>query len=95
MKKVVSFLIIFGVIFATALIFFILKSSNFASAEQKGCIASGGTITTASCCGSITAFPNTCTLGSCGCSPAASHQVKSCACPAGLCFNGTSCVTQG
>jgi hypothetical protein len=55
------------------------------------CAASGGTASTSSCCGSTGEFPNTCSLGACSCSPSNSHAVQICTCPAGKCFDGTSC----
>lgn len=65
-----------------------------AGAEQ-GCVASGGTVITSMCCKMTGDFPNTCLIGACGCSPANSHPVKYCRCPAGKCFNGNSCVKPG
>ena len=63
------------------------------SAEEL-CNTSGGTVTTSSYCMSIVApFPDTCSVGSC--SPANSHTIGTCACPAGECFSpGFGCVTQ-
>lgn len=95
MKKGVNFLIIISIIFIGALIFFILGNKFAVSSQEIACINSGGTVTISSCCGSASDFPNSCTIGSCGCSPAASHEVKSCSCGTGMCFNGSSCVTQG
>ena len=94
MKKGV-YLILLAITIVVVSAFLILNIKFTFSPEEKACIDSGGTITTASCCGSIDAFPNTCTLGSCGCSPVASHQVKSCDCGTGKCFDGNSCVVQG
>jgi hypothetical protein len=59
---------------------------------QAGCVASGGTLGTASCCLSTGDFPNTCMIGPCGCSPTNSHEVQMCFCPEGQCFDGTACV---
>ena len=56
------------------------------------CVASGGTVTTSLCCQSTGNFPNTCLTGACGCAPAASHDVMTCACPSGQCFDGSRCV---
>ena len=63
------------------------------SAEETACVGSSGTVTTASCCGSASDFPNTCLIGACGCSPSNSHGVKTCDCGTDRCFNGTGCVT--
>jgi hypothetical protein len=94
-KNILYLLIIPAAIIFTILIAFIISNKLVLSPQEKACISSGGTITTSSCCGSVNAFPNTCTLGSCGCSPQGSHNVKSCSCGTGMCFNGSSCVTQG
>lgn len=95
MKKSVFLLIALAILVLGVLAFFVISSKFILSPEGKACIVSGGTVTTTLCCGSVDSFPNTCTIGSCGCSPAASHQVKSCSCGEGKCFNGTTCVVQG
>ena len=61
---------------------------------EELCTTSGGTVTTSSYCMSIVApFPDTCSVGSC--SPANSHTIRTCNCPAGECFSpGFGCVTQ-
>jgi hypothetical protein len=41
----------------------------------------------ANCCTSSGDFPNSCSVGACGCGPADSHMVQTCACPAGQCFD--------
>ncbi|MDD1664773.1 MAG: hypothetical protein LUQ32_05420 [Methanomicrobiales archaeon] len=61
---------------------------------EAGCLASGGTVSSAACCLSSGDFPSSCLIGACGCSPENSHAVKTCTCPAGTCFNGTACVPQ-
>ena len=61
---------------------------------EQGCLASGGTVTTATCCASTGDFPDTCAIGACGCPPDASHEVRVCNCGAGSCFDGTGCVGQ-
>jgi len=68
----------------------ILKTEG-CSVEQ-GSIGSGGTITSALCCQSVADFPNTCAIGACGCAPQNSHQVNTCACGSGNCFDGSKCV---
>jgi predicted outer membrane repeat protein len=60
---------------------------------EQGCLTSGGTVTTATCCASAGDFPDTCAIGACGCSPDASHDVRVCNCGTG-CFNGSTCVGQ-
>jgi hypothetical protein len=61
---------------------------------ERGCLGSGGTVTTATCCTSVSDFPNTCGIGACGCAPDESHEVRVCTCAAGSCFDGTACVGQ-
>jgi hypothetical protein len=57
------------------------------------CTGSGGSVVSAACCAATGDFPNTCLVGACGCSPSASHDVLSCACPAGECYDPSSgCV---
>ncbi len=63
-----------------------------ANPKAKACLLSGGAIQKSLCCQSVDDFPNTCLIGACGCSPDYSHEVDSCSCPAGQCFNGKSCV---
>jgi hypothetical protein len=62
---------------------------------EQGCIGSGGTVTTALCCQSVGDFPSTCGIGACGCAPENSHQVKTCDCGIGKCFDGSRCVPLG
>jgi hypothetical protein len=64
------------------------------SAPAEGCIQSGGTVSTGLCCQAVESFPNTCTIGACGCGPDASHEVDVCICPANACFDGESCAAQ-
>jgi hypothetical protein len=63
-----------------------------ATSPEAGCVASGGTVGSASCCRSVGDFPNSCQVGACGCAPASSHAVRTCRCPEGSCFDGASCV---
>jgi len=60
--------------------------------KELACINSGGTVTTSSCCLAVGDFPDTCGIGACGCAPGDSHEVKTCTCPNGYCFDGNSCV---
>ncbi|NYZ76090.1 serpin family protein [Candidatus Micrarchaeota archaeon] len=48
--------------------------------EEEACIIAGGNVTTQLCCKSVGDFPNTCSIGACGCSPENSHEVKVCDC---------------
>jgi len=59
---------------------------------EQGCIDSGGTVSTSMCCLATGDFPNNCATGACGCALIDSHEVKTCVCPSGTCFNGTECV---
>ena len=61
-------------------------------AETATCVQSGGTVQNGMCCRGVGDFPNTCTLGACGCSPFESEMVLTCVCPPGRCFNGNTCV---
>jgi len=63
---------------------------------EEACIASGGSVSTDLCCASVGNFPNTCSIGPCGCSPASSHEVQVCLCGTGKCFAEASlgCVTR-
>ena len=70
-----------------------LTGCTLTSAEQ-GCLTSGGTVASASCCVSTGDFPDTCGIGACGCAPAASHDVRVCTCGAGSCFDGSGCVRE-
>jgi cysteine-rich repeat protein len=61
---------------------------------EQGCLASGGTVMSATCRSSTSDFPDTCAIGACGCPPDASHEVRVCNCGTGSCFDGTECVSQ-
>jgi len=71
------------------------KENDEAGEKEKGCADSGGTITTSSCCKSVSELPNLCVIGACGCAPDNSRQVKVCDCGTGKCFNGEKCVGLG
>ena len=66
------------------------KSCNVLAAAD--CIASGGSIETTSCCAGQSDFPDTCSIGACGCSPSASKITRVCNCEEGMCFDGTTCT---
>lgn len=57
------------------------------SPEEEGCLATGGVVTTQSCCASAPDFPTTCGIGPCGCSPASSRPLPFCHCDTGFCFD--------
>ncbi len=65
-----------------------------ASELELACINSGGTVATGTCCESVDDFPNNCLIGACGCAPKYSHQIKTCNCGEGKCWDGTACVQQ-
>jgi len=64
------------------------------SEAELACTGSGGTVANASCCTSASDFPNTCLIGACGCAAEESHEVSTCDCGSGMCFNGTACIAQ-
>jgi hypothetical protein len=55
------------------------------------CVASGGTVGMTKCCASAGDFPATCAVGACSCAPSSSHNVKTCTCGTGKCWDGTTC----
>jgi hypothetical protein len=61
------------------------------SDEEQACLDSGGSVVMTMCCLSADDFPDICATGACGCALENSHMVKTCQCPAGECFNGTTC----
>jgi hypothetical protein len=65
------------------------------SEAELACTGSGGAVASSSCCLSASDFPDTCTIGACGCSEEDSHDVSICECGSGNCFNGTACIAQG
>jgi hypothetical protein len=71
------------------------QTSSVDNTKQKACLDSGGTIRSSTCCQSASNFPNSCAIGACGCAPTSSHQVKTCDCGEGKCFDGNSCVSAG
>jgi len=58
-----------------------------ATPEEQGCIDSGGIVSTALCCSTAPDFPDTCAIGSCGCSPELSRAVSICDCGFLACFD--------
>ena len=71
---------------------FLITGCTQKSDVNKACTDSGGVVKTAMCCNSASDYPNTCLIGACGCSPDNSHEVKTCDCGEGKCFDGSSCV---
>jgi hypothetical protein len=69
-----------------------IQKTEEKSAQELGCLNSGGTVSVSSCCKSSNDFPNSCLIGACGCSPTDSHQVKTCDCGEGKCFDGEKCL---
>jgi hypothetical protein len=61
---------------------------------KRSCRHSGGTVEAGLCCASVGDFPNTCSIGSCGCSPSSSREVKICDCGPNSCFDGNKCVSR-
>jgi hypothetical protein len=64
----------------------------FGESKEEACLNSGGQVTTSLCCKSTNDYPNLCLIGACGCSPDNSHEVKTCDCGEGKCFNGEQCI---
>ncbi len=60
--------------------------------KEQSCLISGGTVKASFCCLSVSDFPNLCLIGACGCSLENSHQVKTCDCGEGKCFDGNKCI---
>lgn len=69
-------------------------SASEQNGKQKACLDSEGTVSTGLCCGQTQDFPNNCAIGACGCGPASSHQIKTCQCGEGKCFDGNACVSK-
>lgn len=72
------------------------RGADGSTALAALCVATGGTISMAPCCGTAPDFPDTCRVGACGCSPANSKSTPTCVCPAGSCFTReTGCSESG
>jgi len=87
MKKI-AIMVMILLIIAVVIVVQIIKISS----KEQSCISSGGIVGTSMCCKSASDFPNNCLIGACGCSPENSHEVKTCVCPEGKCFNGNKCA---
>jgi hypothetical protein len=59
------------------------------------CVTTGGTVMMQNCCASQGDFPNSCTIGTCTCSPGNLHMVQACQCPVGKCYDPTKGCTGG
>jgi len=55
--------------------------------ERQGCLDSGGTVSTSTCCSTAPDFPDTCKIGGCGCSPQFSRELPLCDCGDGKCYD--------
>ena len=60
--------------------------------DSQNCVKYGGEVKSSLCCQSAGDFSNSCLVGACGCSPVNSHQVQTCDCGEGKCFDGTQCI---
>ena len=97
MKKRIILIIVLVIIIVIGGWYFIYRKPAIApgpQANEKACIDSGGTVTTANCCTSASDFPNLCAIGPCGCASGYSHEIKICDCGDG-CWDGTKCVEPG
>jgi hypothetical protein len=56
------------------------------------CLATNGQPSHSACCAATGDFPDTCSVGACGCSPANSHDVATCICPLGGCWVQNGCA---
>ncbi len=66
--------------------------SDAGNSNAALCSATGGTVSTASCCLSSGDFPNSCLTGACGCALDNSHTVSVCNCSTGCFQPGVGCV---
>lgn len=61
------------------------------SGAEEGCVSSGGKVEEGRCC-PVGDFPDTCSTGTCSCSPPTKVVVKLCRCPEGSCYDGKRCA---
>ena len=66
---------------------------NQTTEQEQRCLEAGGKVSTGLCCNTVSDFPNTCAISSCGCSEKNSYEVKICDCGENKCFNGKECVS--
>jgi len=94
LKMVIGTLVVIAVLLVAVL--FVLAPLGgkpvVVSQAEAGCLASRGTVGESLCCASVEDFPSSCVVGACACSADFSHAVKTCTCPAGMCFNGAACA---
>jgi hypothetical protein len=89
--------IIVGVILALLLVGFVWYGYSTANQSSNGedksalCTGSGGTIEVAFCCSGADEFPNTCSIGACGCSLENSKEIRTCNCGEDKCWDGERC----
>ncbi|MFH1129378.1 MAG: hypothetical protein V1686_01420 [Patescibacteria group bacterium] len=88
-KRVI--LIIALLVIVAGISYLIYQSQHNPKQLERACIDSGGTVIMASCCQLTSDFPNSCSIGACGCSPDHSKQVKARDC-GDKCWNGIKCV---
>jgi len=91
-KKIITIIIIIVVGGLGYWIYQSMTAPEESSAKEQACTNSGGEISTSLCCEAVDDFPNLCLIGSCGCSPENSQEVKICDCGEGKCFDGNTCV---
>ncbi|MFH1451129.1 MAG: hypothetical protein ABIF89_00795 [bacterium] len=104
-KKIV--IAIIGIVIVFGLVYIVFNKTNidelFSSKEtviptetispqEEQCLAAGGEVVVTTCCKLVNDFPNICAVGACGCAPEYSHDVKTCNCGEGKCFDGNNCV---
>jgi len=97
LRKIFLGIVAIILILTGVLVIYNYKNKKQLPAEQiafKNCLESGGQPTSASCCLSVSHFPNTCLIGACGCSPENSHQIQICDCGSDKCFDGQYCVNK-
>lgn len=83
------------IIVAVAIAVAVLLLVNKPVATDTLCTSTGGTVVPASCCASVSDFPNTCLIGACGCAPENSHSVDICDCGADMCWDDEKgCTTR-
>jgi hypothetical protein len=75
---------------AAVLRLLLARGSSDAGAESVAsrlCTRTGGSVQSSYCCMTSHAFPNTCSVGACGCAPEHSKLSPYCVCAEGLCFD--------
>jgi len=71
----------------------LVETTPESAKKEQACAISGGSIQASLCCQSVGDFPDSCLVGSCGCSLESSHEVKACDCGPGKCFDGKKCLS--